>query len=313
MKICLIVSSQRESHIKILFVNNIDERTKNMEYVKLNNGVEMPIIGFGVFEIPAEHTAQCVYDAIECGYRLIDTAQAYYNESEVGEGIQRAIQDFGIKRKDIFLTTKVWVTEFGYEKTKTSVEESMRKLKTDYLDLVLIHQCLSDYYGAYHALEDLYDEGKIKAIGISNFSAERMADIATFNRIVPAVNQVETHLFWQQYDLHEWMVKYNIQHEAWGPLAQHRLKEVLENPVVKQIADAHGKTPAQVALRQHIQRRIVVIPKSVHKERMKQNLDIFDFKLTDNEMAQLKMLDENKSMWAEYDDPMIVQYAMAEE
>ena len=284
-----------------------------MEYVKLNNGVEMPIVGFGVFEIPAEHTAQCVYDAIECGYRLIDTAQAYYNESEVGEGIQRAIQNIGIKRENIFLTTKVWVTEFGYEKTKTSVEESLRKLKTDYLDLVLIHQCLSDYYGAYHALEDLYDEGKIKAIGISNFSAERMADIATFNRIVPAVNQVETHLFWQQYDLHEWMVKYNIQHEAWGPLAQHRLEEILENPVVKQIADTHRKTPAQIALRQHIQRGIVAIPKSVHKERMKQNLDIFDFKLTDNEMAQLKALDENKSMWAEYNDPMIVQYAMAEE
>lgn len=193
------------------------------------------------------------------------------------------------------------------------MEESIRKLQTDYLDLVLIHQCLSDYYGAYRALEDLYDEGKIRAIGISNFSAERMADIVTFNRIVPAVNQVETHLFWQQYDLHEWMAKYNIQHEAWGPLAQHRLNEILESPIVKQIADAHGKTPAQVALRQHVQRGIVVIPKSVHKERMKQNLDIFDFELTASEMEQLKTLDENKSMWAEYDDPMIVQYAMAEE
>lgn len=284
-----------------------------MEYVTLNNGVQMPMVGYGVFEIPAERTAECVFDALKTGYRLIDTAQAYYNEKEVGDGIQRAIKELGIHREDIFLTTKVWVTEFGYEKTKASVAESLRKLQTDYLDLVLIHQCLSDYYGAYHALEDLYDEGKIRAIGISNFSAERMADIATFNRIVPAVNQVETHMFWQQYDLHEWMQKYNIQHEAWGPLAQHRLKEVLENPVVKQIADTHGKTPAQVALRQHIQRGIVVIPKSVHKERMKQNLDVFDFKLTDNEMEQLKTLDENKSMWAEYDDPMIVQYAMAEE
>ena len=216
------------------------------------------------------------------------------------------------RREDIFLTTKVWVTEFGYEKAKASGEESLRKLQTDYLDLVLIHQCLSDYYGAYRALEDLYDAGKIRAIGISNFSAERMADIATFNRIVPAVNQVETHLFWQQYDLHEWMAKYNIQHEVWGPLAQHRLKEILESPIVKQIADVHGKTPAQVALRQHVQRSIVVIPKSVHKERMKQNLDIFDFELTNDEMEQLKTLDENKSMWAEYDDPMIVQYAMAE-
>lgn len=284
-----------------------------MEYVTLNNGVQMPMVGFGVFEIPAEQTAGCVFDALESGYRLIDTAQAYYNEKEVGDGIQRAIKELGIRREDIFLTTKVWVTEFGYEKAKASVEESLRKLQTDYLDLVLIHQCLSDYYGAYRALEDLYDAGKIRAIGISNFSAERMADIATFNRVVPAVNQVETHLFWQQYDLHEWMAKYNIQHEAWGPLAQHRLKEILESPIVKQIADAHGKTPAQVALRQHIQRGIVVIPKSVHKERMKQNLDIFDFELTADEMEQLKTLDENKSMWAEYDDPMIVQYAMAEE
>ena len=284
-----------------------------MEYVTLNNGVQMPMVGYGVFEIPAEQTAGCVFDALESGYRLIDTAQAYYNEKEVGDGIQRAIKELGIRREDVFLTTKVWVTEFGYEKAKASVEESLRKLQTDYLDLVLIHQCLSDFYGAYRALEDLYDEGKIRAIGISNFSAERMADIATFNRIVPAVNQVETHLFWQQYDLHEWMAKYNIQHEAWGPLAQHRLKEVLESPIVKRIADAHGKTPAQVALRQHIQRGIVVIPKSVHKERMEQNLNIFDFELTANEMEQLKTLDENKSMWAEYDDPMIVQYAMAEE
>ena len=182
----------------------------------------------------------------------------------------------------------------------------MRKLKTDYLDLVLIHQCLSDYYGAYHALESLYDEGKIRTIGVSNFSAERMADIATFNRIAPAVNQVETHLFWQQYNLHEWMVKYNIQHEAWGPLAQHRLKEVLENPVVKQIADAHGKTPAQVALRQHIQRGIVVIPKSVHKERMKQNMDIFDFKLSEQDMASISKLDAKESLFFAHQTPEAV-------
>lgn len=178
-----------------------------MNYVTLNNGVKMSMVGYGVFEIPAEQTARCVFDALETGYRLIDTAQAYYNEKEVGDGIQRGIRELGIRREGIFLTTKVWVTEFGYEKTKASVEESLRKLQTDYLDLVLIHQCLSDYYGAYRALEDLYDEGKIRAIGISNFSAERMADIATFNRIIPAVNQVETHLFWQQYDLHEWMEK----------------------------------------------------------------------------------------------------------
>ncbi|MGN0318680.1 MAG: aldo/keto reductase, partial [Lachnospira sp.] len=266
---------------------------------------------FGVFEIPKEQTARCVYDALEVGYRLIDTAQAYYNEEQVGEGIKQAIQKLGIKREDVFITTKVWVTEFGYERTKASVLESLKKLKTDYLDLVLIHQCLSDYYGAYHALEELYDEGIIRAIGISNFSAERMADIATFNKIVPAVNQVETHLFWQQYYLHEWMEKYNIQHEAWGPLAQHRLNEIMQHPIVTQIAKEHGKSPAQVALRQLVQRGIVVIPKSTHKERMKENLDVFDFELTTKEMMQLKELDENKSMWAEYDDPMIVQYAIS--
>lgn len=284
-----------------------------MNYVTLNNGVKMPLVGFGVFEIPKEETARCVYDALEVGYRLIDTAQAYYNEEQVGDGIEQAMQNLGIKREDIFLTTKVWVTEFGYEKTKASVEESLKKLRTDYLDLVLIHQCLSDYYGAYRALEDLYDEGKIRAIGISNFSAERMADIATFNRIVPAVNQVETHMFWQQYYLHAWMEKYNIQHEAWGPLAQHRLKDIMMNSIVKEIAEKHGKSSAQIALRQHVQRGIVIIPKSTHKDRMKQNLDIFDFELTKEEMEKLKELDENKSMWAEYDDPMIVQYAMSEE
>ena len=185
-----------------------------MEYVTLNNGIKMPMVGFGVFEIPKEMTAECVFNAIEAGYRMIDTAQAYYNEQEVGDGIKKAIREFGLNREDIFITTKVWVTEFGYDKTRASVEESLRKLQVEYIDLVLIHQCLSDYYGAYRALEDLYDEGKIKAIGISNFSAERMADIATFNRIVPAVNQIETHLFWQQYYLHEWCNKYNIQHEA---------------------------------------------------------------------------------------------------
>lgn len=284
-----------------------------MNDVTLNNGIKMPLVGFGVFEISKEETARCVYDALEVGYRLIDTAQAYDNETEVGDGIQQAIQKLGIKREDVFLTTKVWVSEFGYEKTKASIEESLRKLKTDYLDLVLIHQCLSDYYGAYHALEDLYEEGKIRAIGISNFSAERMADIATFNRIVPAVNQVETHMFFQQYDLNGWMEKYHIQHEAWGPLAQYRLRDIMENAIVKEIAKKHGKTPAQIALRHHIQRGIVVIPKTTHKERMKQNLDIFDFELSNEEMNQLRKLDENKSMWAEYDDPMIVQYAMSEE
>ena len=277
-----------------------------MKTVKLNNGVEMPVIGYGVFQIENDKCEKCVSDALEAGYRLIDTAQAYYNE----EGVGRAIKNSGIPREDIFLTTKVWVTDFGYEKAKKSVLLSMEKLQTDYLDLVLIHQCLSDYYGAYRALEDLYSEGKIRAIGISNFSAERMADIATFNKIVPAVNQVETHLFWQQHCLHEWMEKYNIQHEAWGPLAQHRIKDILSNPVIKKIAEKYSKTPSQIALKFNVQRDIVVIPKTVSKDRMKENLDIFDFELTDDEIKQIRTLDENKSLWCAYDDPMIVQYAM---
>lgn len=183
-----------------------------MKTVILNNGVEMPIIGYGVFQIPDTECEQCVVDAIEVGYRLIDTAQAYYNEEAVGRGIARS----GVDRSELFITTKVWVTEHSYEKTFASVVESMRKLQTDYIDLMLIHQPLGDYYAAYHALEDLYKGGKIRAIGISNFSAERMADLTTFNEIAPAVNQVETHPFFQQEKLHEWMLKLNVQHEAWG-------------------------------------------------------------------------------------------------
>lgn len=279
-----------------------------METVTLNNGVKMPLVGFGVFQIEdADECERCVLDALNAGYRLIDTAQAYYNEEAVG----RALQKTTVPREEIFLTTKVWVTEFSYEKAKASVLESMRKLQVDYLDLVLIHQCLSDYYGAYRALEDLYAEGKIRAIGISNFSAERMADIATFNKVVPAVNQVETHLFWQQHELHKWMEKYNIQHEAWGPLAQHRIKEIIDNPVVKEIAAKYGKTPTQVALRFTVQRGIVVIPKTTSKERMKENLDLFDFSLNDDDIEKLKAIDEDKSLWCAYDDPMIVEYAMS--
>lgn len=279
-----------------------------METVTLNNGVKMPMVGFGVFQIEdADECERCVLDALDAGYRLIDTAQAYYNEEAVG----RALQKTTVPREEIFLTTKVWVTEFGYEKAKASVLESMRKLQVDYLDLVLIHQCLSDYYGAYHALEDLYAEGKIRAIGISNFSAERMADIATFNKVVPAVNQVETHMFWQQHELHKWMKKYNIQHEAWGPLAQHRIKEIIDNPVVKEIAAKYGKTPTQVALRFTVQRGIVVIPKTTSKDRMKENLDLFDFSLDDGDIEKLKVIDEDKSLWCAYDDPMIVEYAMS--
>lgn len=279
-----------------------------METVTLNNGIKMPLVGFGVFQIEdATQCEQCVLDALDVGYRLIDTAQAYYNEEAVGNALEKTT----VPRKEIFLTTKVWVTEFGYEKAKASVLESMQKLKVDYLDLVLIHQCLSDYYGAYRALEELYAEGKIRAIGISNFSAERMADISSFNKVIPAVNQVETHLFWQQHELHKWMEKYNVQHEAWGPLAQHRIGDIIDNPIVKEIAVKYGKTSVQIALRYTVQRGIVIIPKTTSKERMKENIDIFDFALTDGELNKLKSIDEDKSLWCAYEDPMIVQYAMS--
>lgn len=282
-----------------------------MEYVTLNNGIKMPLVGFGVFELDEKETEKCVLNAIDCGYRLFDTAQAYYNEENVGNAITKAIESGKVKREDLFITTKVWVTEFTYEKTRKSVLESLKKLQTDYIDLVLIHQCLSDYYSAYHALEDLYKEGKIKAIGISNFSAERMHDLYAFNEVKPTVNQVETHLFFQQEELNNWMKKLNIQHEAWGPLAQHRIGDIINNQIIKEIAENHKKTPVQVALRYNIQRGIVVIPKTKDKEKMKQNIDIFDFELTRDEIDKIKTLDENKSLWLEYDDPNIVEMAMS--
>ena len=278
-----------------------------MKNVKLNNGVEMPIVGFGVFQIEGDKCEQAVLDAIEVGYRLIDTAQAYYNEEFVGNALRKC----NVPRNEIFLTTKVWVTEHTYEKTKKSIIESMKKLQTDYLDLVLIHQPLSDYYSAYHCMEDLYKEGLIRAIGISNFSSERMADLSTFNEIKPAVNQVETHIFFQQYEANEWMKKYNVQHEAWGPLSQHRIGEVINNSILKDLAEKYNKTPTQIALKSLIQREIVVIPKTVNKNRMKENIDIFDFELNESEMKSIKTIDENKSMWCEYDNPEIVEMAMS--
>lgn len=278
-----------------------------MEYVALNNGVKMPMVGFGVFQIEGSDCERCVLDAIDSGYRLIDTAQAYYNEEFVGNALKKC----GVPRNEIFLTTKVWVTEHTYEKARASILTSMEKLQTEYLDLVLIHQPLSDYYAAYHAMEDLYKEGKLKAIGISNFAPERMADLTTFNEIPPTVNQVETHLFFQQEEAHGWMRKYNIQHEAWGPLAEHRVKEVITNPIVTEIARKYSKTPAQVALRFQVQRGIVIIPKSARKERMKENIDLFDFSLTEQDMNAIRSLDENKSMWCSYDNPEIVEMAMS--
>ena len=279
-----------------------------MEYVTLNNGVKMPIVGFGVFMLQGEECENAVTEAIQSGYRLIDTAQAYYNEEAVGNAIAKS----GVARKELFITTKVWLTEHDYDKARASVLESMRKLQTDYLDLVLIHQALGNYYAAYHALEDLYKEGKLRAIGISNFSAERMADITEFTEVKPAVNQVETHPYFQQEFLHSWMQRLGIQHEAWGPLGECRLIQLLRTPLLIEIAKRHNKTVAQVMLRWNVQRGIVVIPKTSHVERMKENIGIFDFQLSDKEMKAIATLDEDRSLWLDYDNPYIVEMAMME-
>ena len=279
-----------------------------MEYVTLNNGVKMPMVGFGVFMLQGEECENAVTEAIQSGYRLIDTAQAYYNEEAVGNAIAKS----GVARKELFITTKVWLTEHDYDKARASVLESMRKLQTDYLDLVLIHQALGNYYAAYHALEDLYKEGKLRAIGISNFSAERMADITEFTEVKPAVNQVETHPYFQQEFLHSWMQRLGIQHEAWGPLGECRLIQLLRTPLLIEIAKRHNKTVAQVMLRWNVQHGIVVIPKTSHVERMKENIDIFDFELSAEEMKAIATLDEDRSLWLDYDDPYIVEMAMME-
>jgi len=274
-----------------------------MEYVTLNNGVKMPILGYGVYQVTKEECERCVLDALSVGYRSLDTAQSYFNEEEVGNAIQKS----GIPRKDIFLTTKVWIEHYGYEEAKASVLDSMQKLKTDYLDLVLLHQPFADYYGAYRALEDLYTEGKIRAIGISNFYADRMIDLASFTKIKPMVNQVETHPFNQQITAKEWMQKYNVQIEAWAPFGEGR-GEMFSNPVLKTIADKYGKSVAQVILRWHIQRGVVVIPKSTHKERMAENFNVFDFALADEDMTQIAALDKKESAFFSHQDPAMVEW-----
>ena len=274
-----------------------------MEYVTLNNGVKMPILGYGVYQVTKEECERCVLDALKVGYRSIDTAQSYFNEEEVGNAIKKS----GISREEIFLTTKVWIEHYGYEQAKASVLESMRKLQTDYLDLVLLHQPFSDYYGAYRALEDLYEEGKLRAIGISNFYVDRMVDMASFNRIKPMVNQVETHPLNQQIVAKEWMDKYGVQIEAWAPFGEGR-GDMFTNPVLAEIASKYGKTVAQVILRWHIQRGIVVIPKSTHIERMEENFNVFDFSLSEEDMKTITSLDKNESSFFSHQDPNMVEW-----
>ena len=274
-----------------------------MEYVTLNNGIKMPILGYGVYQVTQEECERCVLDALKVGYRSLDTAQSYFNEEQVGNAIQKS----GVPREEIFLTTKVWVEHYGYEQAKASVMESMRKLQTDYLDLVLLHQPFSDTYGAYRALEALYAEGKIRAIGVSNFYVDRMVDFASFNQIKPMVNQVETHIFQQQKELKEWADKYGIQLEAWAPFGEGR-NGTFDNPVVREIGARYHKTAAQVMLRWNIQRGIVVIPKSTHLERMKENFEVFDFVLTSEEMAAIADLDRAESSFFSHQDPNMVEW-----
>lgn len=274
-----------------------------MEYATLSNGVKMPVLGYGVYQVSKEECERCVLDALKVGYRHIDTAQSYFNEEEVGLAIKKS----GIPREEIFLTTKVWIEHYGYEQAKNSVIESLHKLQTDYLDLVLLHQPFSDTYGAWRALEELYDEGKIRAIGISNFYVDRMIDFASFNRIKPMVNQMETHIFNQQKELKEWAEKYDIRLEAWAPFGEGR-KDTFNNPVIIQIGEKYGKTPAQVMLRWNIQRGIIVIPKSTHIERMQENFNVFDFELSQQDMDTIATLDQNESSFFSHQNPARVEW-----
>lgn len=275
-----------------------------MEYVKLNNGVEMPIISFGVYQIPKEDTKRCVLDAIKSGYRGIDTAQSYFNESEVGD----AIVECGVPREELFITTKVWVDHYGYEECKASVEESLRKLKTDYLDLCLLHQPFSDYYGAYRALEELYVEGKIKAIGVSNFYPDRLTDICMFDRkVIPAVNQVEVNPFNAQWCAQENMEKHGVKMEAWAPFGEGR-NNLFTNEILVSIGKKYNKSSAQVVLRWLIQRGVIVACKSTHIERMQENINVFDFELTEEDMNSIKTLDTSNSLFFSHNDPNMVEW-----
>lgn len=251
-----------------------------MEKVKLNNGIEMPILGFGVYQIPKEETKQAVSNALKVGYRSIDTAQSYFNEEEVGE----ALKECAIPRKELFITTKVWIDNYGYDNCKKSVEESLKKLQLNYIDLVLLHQPFADYYGAYRALEELYEEGKIKAIGVSNFYPDRLSDICLFGRkVIPAINQIETNPFNAQFFSQKNMEKYGVHIEAWAPFGEGR-KDMFTNKTLVNIGKKHHKSSAQVILRYLIQRGVIVICKSTHIERMKENFDVFDFELSDDDI-----------------------------
>ncbi|WP_129688556.1 aldo/keto reductase [Gottfriedia acidiceleris] len=275
-----------------------------MQKVILNNGVEMPILGFGVFQIQDENECeQAVYDAIIAGYRLIDTAASYLNEEAVGRAIKRS----GVPREELFITTKLWVQDTGYESTKKAFANSLERLQLDYLDLYLIHQPFGDVHGSWRAMEELYSEGKIKAIGVSNFHPDRLIDLIIHNEVVPAVNQVETHVFNQQIDSAKFMVENNVQIESWGPFAEGK-NNMFQNEVLVSIAEKHNKSVAQVVLRWLTQRGVVAIPKSVRKERIIENFNIFDFDLSQEDMDQIAKLDTKESLFFSHRDPEMVKW-----
>ena len=276
-----------------------------METVKLHNGVEMPILGYGVYQVTPEECERCVADALSVGYRSIDTAQAYFNEQQVGDAICKS----GIAREEIFLTTKVWITNAGEERAARSIDESLRKLQTDYVDLLLIHQPLGDYYGTWRAMEAAYKAGKARAIGVSNFYPDRFIDLAEHVEVKPMVNQVETHVFNQQRKTQEIMERYGTRIMSWGPFAEGR-NNLFTNPVLVNIGKKYGKSSAQVALRYLIQRGVIVIPKSTHIERMRQNMEVFDFALTDDDMAAIAALDGGKSLFFSHYDPDFVDFLL---
>lgn len=265
----------------------------------------MPVLGYGVYQVAPAEAERCVLDAVSIGYRSIDTAQAYANE----EGVGNAIAKCGVPREELFLTTKVWISNAGYEKAKESIAESLRKLQTDYVDLLLIHQPFGDYYGTYRAMEEAYREGRARAIGVSNFYPDRYIDIHYFAEIKPAVNQVETHVFQQQKRAKEYMEKYGTQIESWGPFAEGK-NDYFQNPVLKEIGEGYHKSVAQTALRFLLQSGVVVIPKSTHRERMEENFDVFDFQLTEGEMRRIEALDGGKSLFFSHYEPEIVEWFM---
>lgn len=275
-----------------------------MQNVNLNNGVEMPILGFGVFQMTdANECEQSVYDALMAGYRLIDTAASYQNEEAVGGAIKRS----GVPREELFITTKLWLEDAGYERTKKAFEKSLQKLQLDYLDLYLIHQPFGDVYGSWRAMEELYREGKIKAIGVSNFQMDRLIDLTIHNEVIPAVNQIETHPFNQQIESAKYMKANNVQIESWGPFAEGR-NNMFQNEVLVSIAEKHNKSVAQVILRWLTQRGVVVIPKSVHKGRIIENFNIFDFELSQEDMTTIATLDTKQSLFFSHSDPEIVKW-----